>query len=63
VKSLLVAAQVPSSEALVDVLLAPLAPDLYLHQRTVLRLGTTRIALALDELAHRVLAVGSTVST
>src|SRR5436305_7202212 len=56
VRSLLVAAQVPHPDALADVLLAPLAPDLYVHQRNVLRLGSTRIALALDELAHRVLA-------
>lgn len=55
VSSLLTAAGIPEREALVDMLLAPVAPDLYRHQRTTLELSTTKIRQALASLAHRVL--------
>ncbi len=55
VRSLLVAAKVPRPDVLADILLAPLAPDLYQHQRHTLALSTTQITRSLAELAHRML--------
>ncbi|WP_035855970.1 TetR/AcrR family transcriptional regulator [Cryptosporangium arvum] len=54
VRSLLVAAGTPGPDALVDVLLAPLAPELYQHQRDR---GEDRAAItaALDRLARAML--------
>jgi AcrR family transcriptional regulator len=51
VRALLVAGNVPAPDALVDVLLAPLAPDLYDHQRTTLALAPAQITAALTHLA------------
>jgi hypothetical protein len=55
VRALLVDAAVPDPDPLVDLLLAPLAPDVYRHQR---QRGLTpeRITAALVQLAHGVLA-------
>jgi hypothetical protein len=41
-----------------DVLLAPLAPELYRYQRHDRGLPTERITEALTDLAHRVFATG-----
>lgn len=49
-------AQVEDPDALVDVLLAPLAPDVYLHQRRERGLTPERITAALTRSAHTVLA-------
>ncbi|MEV5322679.1 helix-turn-helix domain-containing protein [Nonomuraea sp. N2-4H] len=51
VRSLLVAAAVPDPDALVEILLAPLAPEVYDHQRTVLGLSPRQITQALGRLA------------
>ncbi|SEH03822.1 hypothetical protein SAMN05444920_1452 [Nonomuraea solani] len=51
VRALLVAARTPGADALVDVLLAPLAPEVYGHQRTVLGLTPEQITEALARLA------------
>lgn len=48
-------ARLDDPDAMVDLLLAPVAPDVYLHQRRTLGLGARRVRRALDELAHRVL--------
>ncbi|HEY3504427.1 MAG TPA: helix-turn-helix domain-containing protein [Actinocatenispora sp.] len=56
VRTLLVAADAPDPDALVDVLLAPIAPETFHLQRQVLGLSCARIAAALDRLAHGVLA-------
>ncbi|GAA3681967.1 TetR/AcrR family transcriptional regulator [Nonomuraea antimicrobica] len=50
VRALLTAAGTPGPDALVDVLLAPLAPEVYLYQRTVLGLTPERITEALTTL-------------
>ncbi|MEW9554015.1 TetR/AcrR family transcriptional regulator [Nonomuraea sp. NPDC050783] len=50
VRALLVAAGTPEPDALVDVLLAPLAPEVYGYQRTTLGLTPDRIAAALARL-------------
>ncbi|MEV0645544.1 helix-turn-helix domain-containing protein [Phytomonospora sp. NPDC050363] len=55
VHSLLVAAGTPDPDALVDALLAPLAPEVFRYQREQRRLSTVEIGAALDRLAHRVL--------
>lgn len=66
VRSLLVAAQQeqqeqqehapePEPDAMVEVLLAPLAPEVYRHQRTALGLTPAQISAALARLAHGVL--------
>ncbi|WP_271220435.1 TetR/AcrR family transcriptional regulator [Streptosporangium carneum] len=55
VRSLLVAAGAPDPDALVEVVLAPLAPEVYAHQRTGRNLSPERIAAALGELALRLL--------
>lgn len=47
-------------DAMVDPLLAPLAPELYQYQRHTLRLTPEQIARALAEIARRVLAPGDT---
>ncbi|GGO68613.1 TetR/AcrR family transcriptional regulator [Nonomuraea cavernae] len=51
VRSLLAAARVPAPDALVDVLLAPLAPEVYAYQRSGLGLTPAQIAEALTTLA------------
>lgn len=50
VRALLVAARAPDPDALVDVLLAPLAPEVYGYQRAVLGLTPEQITRALAEL-------------
>ncbi|MED7927919.1 TetR/AcrR family transcriptional regulator [Nonomuraea sp. LP-02] len=50
VRALLVAAGTPDPDALVEVLLAPLAPEVYGHQRTRLGLTPERITEALARL-------------
>ncbi|MER5419433.1 TetR/AcrR family transcriptional regulator [Streptosporangium roseum] len=55
VRSLLVSAGVPDPDALVEVVLAPLAPEVYTHQRTERGLSPGRVTAALGELAHRLL--------
>jgi AcrR family transcriptional regulator len=54
VRSLLVAANPSDPDALVDLLLAPVAPDVFEHQRS-LGIGGDRQAAALRELAFRTL--------
>ncbi|MGI5271580.1 TetR/AcrR family transcriptional regulator [Nonomuraea sp. CA-218870] len=54
VRALLTAAGTPGPDALVDVLLAPLAPEVYLYQRTTLGLSPERIAEALARLTKAV---------
>lgn len=56
IHALLTQARVRQPEALVDLLLAPLAPDVYRYQREELRLPPAEINEALHRLAHRVLA-------
>ncbi|MFF4416936.1 TetR/AcrR family transcriptional regulator [Streptosporangium sp. NPDC001559] len=56
VRSLLVAADVPDPDALVEIALAPLAPEVYTFQREGRGLGPERITAALEELARRLLA-------
>ena len=55
VRSLVVAAAVPGPDALADILLAPLAPDVYDHQRRERRQTPAQIADALATLARGVL--------
>ncbi|MFC4015070.1 TetR/AcrR family transcriptional regulator [Nonomuraea purpurea] len=50
VRSLLIAAAVPTPDALVDVLLAPLAPEVYGYQRSALGLTPPQITAALTTL-------------
>ncbi|MEU6720501.1 helix-turn-helix domain-containing protein [Nonomuraea sp. NPDC046802] len=50
VRSLLIAAAVPAPDALVDVLLAPLAPEVYGYQRSALGLTPRQITAALTTL-------------
>ncbi|MCK2214871.1 TetR/AcrR family transcriptional regulator [Actinomadura sp. ATCC 31491] len=50
VRALLVAAGTPGPDALVEVLLAPLAPEVYGYQRTTLGLTPDQIAAALARL-------------
>ncbi len=52
VRALAIAAGAADSDALVDILLAPLAPDVYVHQRYERGLSPARIAAALRTLAH-----------
>lgn len=54
VRALLQAARVERPDALVDTLLAPLAPDVYLHQRHTAGLTAEQIADGLRRLAHGV---------
>ncbi len=56
VRSLLKDAGVPDPDPLVDVLLAPLAPEVYDHQRHERRIAARRIRAGLQDLAHRVLS-------
>jgi AcrR family transcriptional regulator len=58
VGSLLVAAGVPEPDALVDILLAPLAPELYRYQRHDRGHSAEQISQSLTRLAHRVLGPG-----
>nr|WP_242613266.1 TetR/AcrR family transcriptional regulator [Herbihabitans rhizosphaerae] len=55
VRSLLVAAKRKDADPLVDVLLAPLAPEVYRYQREDLGLGKRRITATLAGLAEAVL--------
>jgi hypothetical protein len=55
VRSLLLEAAVPDAEALVDVLLAPLAAEVFRYQRESGR-SSADVAAALELLAHRVFA-------
>ncbi|GAA4206286.1 TetR/AcrR family transcriptional regulator [Actinocatenispora rupis] len=55
VRTLLVAAGTPDPDALLDLLLAPLSPDVYQHQRRTLGLSPDRIVDALTLVAHRML--------
>jgi AcrR family transcriptional regulator len=55
VRALLVEAGVPDPETMVDVALAPLAPDVYRYQRHVLGLSSSRVAGSLHVLARRLL--------
>lgn len=55
---LLLAAGVEDPESLVDILLAPLAPEVYLHQRREHGYAPERIVAALTRLAEGVLAPG-----
>ncbi|WP_084012391.1 TetR/AcrR family transcriptional regulator [Thermobifida halotolerans] len=55
VRALLAAADTPDPDALVDVLLGPLDPELYRHQRHTAGLSRERITRALGLLARRVL--------
>lgn len=55
---LLTEAMTPSPNPLVDVLLAPLAPDVSLHQRESLGHSPDQVADALARLAHRLLENG-----
>lgn len=52
VRSLLVAAGTPDPDALVEVLLAPLAPEVYAYQRTDLGLTKERIIAGLTRLTR-----------
>src|SRR5688500_18339854 len=54
VRSLLVAAGAPDPDVLTDILLAPIAPDLYRHQRDS-GVSPARIAATLGRLAHATL--------
>ncbi|MEU7588893.1 helix-turn-helix domain-containing protein [Micromonospora sp. NPDC049230] len=56
VRVLLVAAGAPDPETLADALLAPLAPELYQHQRRERGLTPERITRSLDGLARAALA-------
>jgi AcrR family transcriptional regulator len=56
VRTLLVEAEIPDVDTMTDVLLAPLAPELYRYQRHDRRLPAGRITEALTELARRVFA-------
>jgi AcrR family transcriptional regulator len=55
VRSLLVEAAVPDPDVLIDSVLAPLAPEVYRHQRVELGHGPARIAAGLAWQAHRLL--------
>lgn len=55
VHALLAEARVPGSDALVDTLLAPLAPEVFSHQRHELGLSTGSICAGLHLLAYGVL--------
>lgn len=58
VRSLLVAGGVAEADALIDTLLAPLAPEVFRHQRDDRGLSLADISLSLGWLAHRVLGGG-----
>lgn len=55
VRSLLVAGGVPAPDALIDVLLAPLAPEVFRHQRDERGLSLSEISRGLEWLARRLL--------
>ncbi len=55
VRTLLKEARTPDPDPLVDILLAPLAPEVYLHQRRDLGHTPQRIAAALSHLAQSLL--------
>lgn len=56
VRSLLVQADTPDPDSMVDVLLAPLAPDVYTYQRVERNRSTAQITDALGRVASGVLA-------
>ncbi|MET9696494.1 helix-turn-helix domain-containing protein [Streptomyces sp. NPDC006529] len=56
VRTLLADAGMEDPESGVDILLSPLAPEVYHHQRHTLGLSRERIARTLDRLARRVLS-------
>jgi AcrR family transcriptional regulator len=56
VRALIVAARIPDPDALADLLLAPLAPDVYEFQRHQCGLRAEQIAATLGYVAHRVLS-------
>ncbi|NUS72116.1 MAG: TetR/AcrR family transcriptional regulator [Corynebacteriales bacterium] len=56
VRTLLVAAQVPDPDRLLDILLAPISPDVYLQQRVNLNYSPERITGALSYLARQITA-------
>jgi hypothetical protein len=58
VRSLIRQAHVGDPDALADILLAPLAPELYRHQRDDAGLSKSRIAKSLGLLAERLLSDG-----
>ena len=51
-RALLADAEAPVPDALTDILLAPLAPEVYLFQRTQRGLSPKQIATALRQLAQ-----------
>jgi len=55
VRTLLTSSGVPEVDAMIDVLLAPLAPDVYHYQRHELDLTQEQVTAALGTLARRVL--------
>jgi AcrR family transcriptional regulator len=55
IRMLLVAGKVPDPEPLVDILLAPLAPEVYLHQRQGRGYTPEQITAALTHLAESIL--------
>ena len=57
-RALLRAGGVESREALIEPLLAPLAPEVYLHQRRTLGLAPAQITAALGRLAEGMLGGG-----
>ncbi|MEV8632274.1 helix-turn-helix domain-containing protein [Streptosporangium sp. NPDC051023] len=59
VRSLLVAAGVADPDALVEIVLAPLAPEVYAFQRSGRGLSPERISTALGELARRLLSASA----
>jgi AcrR family transcriptional regulator len=63
VRALAFEAAVPGPDALVDILLAPLAPEVYHHQRYERGLSATRITAALGQLAQAVLGPHPTKDT
>jgi AcrR family transcriptional regulator len=63
VRALLDEAGLPEREALTDVLLAPLAPELYRYQRDTVGLSQDQITSALTDLAGRALTGASSRAT
>lgn len=55
VRTLLIASGAPDPDALADIALGPLAPQLYHHQRNTLGIPHERIAQALAVFARRLL--------
>ncbi|MFC4946353.1 TetR/AcrR family transcriptional regulator [Pseudonocardia sp. GCM10023141] len=55
VRTLLVAAEIPEPDMLIDALLAPLAPEVYRHQRRARGFSPAQVVAGLDALARRLL--------